>query len=147
MKEVENEKYLGDYISTSGSADSILTTVTKRHVKSANAIYEIKAVIEDCRADVVGGITTGLEIWEAAVIPYLMNNCDTWAYMPKKALDVLDGLQNQFLRGLLATPKGSPTPSLLWETGTPTMENRVLKRKLLFIHHLINLEEDNQAHQ
>ena len=79
-----------------------------------------------CREDVVGGIIAGLEIWEVAVIPYLMNNSDTWAYMPKQALDVLDSLQNQFLRSLLATPRGNPTPALLWETGTPTMENRIL---------------------
>ena len=89
-------------------------------------VYEIKAVIEDCRAEVVGGITAGLEIWELAVIPYLINNCDTWAYMPKQALDILDSLQNQFLINLLATPRGSPTPVLLWETGTSTMENGLL---------------------
>ena len=147
MKEVSNEKYLGDYISTLGSADSALITVTKRHQKAMNYIYEIKAVIEDCRAEVVGGIIAGLEIWEVAVIPYLMNNSDTWAYMPKQALDVLDSLQNQFLRSLLATPRGSPTPALLWETGTPTMENRILKRKLTFVHHLANLPEDSLAWQ
>ena len=104
-------------------------------------------MIEDCRAEVVGGIIAGLEIWEVAVIPYLMNNSDTWAYMPKQALDVLDSLQNQFLRSLLATPRGSPTPALLWETGTSTMENRILKRKLTFAHHLTNLPEESLAWQ
>ena len=119
MKEVDNEKYLGDYISTFGSTDTALITVKKRHNKAMNAIYEIKTVIEDCRAEVVGAIITGSEIWEVAVTPYLINNCDTWDYMPKKALDILDSLQNQFLRSLLATPRGSPTPALHWETGTP----------------------------
>ena len=88
MKEVNNEKYLGDYISTLGSADSALVTVTKRHQKVMTYVYEIKAVIEDCRAEVVGGITAGLEIWELAVLPYLINKCDTWAYMPKQVLDI-----------------------------------------------------------
>ena len=67
MKEVINEKYRGDYISTLGSADSALITVTKRHQEAMNYIYEIKALIEDCRAEVVGGIIAGLEIWEVAV--------------------------------------------------------------------------------
>ena len=147
MKEVDSEKYLGDYISTLGTTDTALITVKKRHNKAMNAIREIKTVIEDCRAEVVGGIITGLEIWEVAVIPYLINNCDTWAYMPKQALDILDSLQNQFLRSLLATPRGSPTPALLWETGTPTMENRVLKKKLILVHHLMNLPEDSLAHE
>ena len=82
MKEVSNEKYLGDYISTLGSAGSALITVTKRHQKAMNCIYEIKAVIEDCRADVVGGIIAGLEILEVALIPYLMNNSDTCTSKP-----------------------------------------------------------------
>ena len=147
MKEADHEKYLGDYISGLGSAETAFITVTKRHRKAMNAIFEIKAVIEDCRINVVGGLTTGLEIWEVAVIPYLLNNCDTWAYMPKNALEVLDSLQNQFLRSLLALPKGCPTPALLWETGTPTMENRVIKQKLLLVHHLVNLPEDSLAKQ
>ena len=147
MKEVDSEKYLGDYISTFGATDTALTTVKKRHSKAMNAIREIKTVIEDCRAEVVGGILTGLEIWEVAVIPYLINNCDTWAYMPQTALDILDSVQNQFLRSLLATPRGSPTPALLWETGTSTMANRVLKRKLIFVHHLMNLPEDSLANE
>ena len=51
--------------------------MTKRHHKVMTYVYEIKAVTEDCRAVVVGGITAGLQIWELAVIPYLKNNCDT----------------------------------------------------------------------
>jgi hypothetical protein len=107
----------------------------------------IKAAIEDCRAEVVGGIVTGLEIWELAVIPYLINNCETWACMHQKTLDILDSLQNQFLRSLLATPRGTPTPALMWETGTSTMGNRIMKRKLIFVHHLFNLPETSLANQ
>ena len=47
----------------------------------------------------------------------------------------------------MALPKGCPTPALLWETGTPTMENRVIKQKLLLVHHLVNLPEDSLAKQ
>ena len=75
MKEADHEKYLGDYISGLGSAETAFITVTKRHRKAMNAIFEIKAVIEDCRINVVGGLITGLEILEVAVIPYLLNNC------------------------------------------------------------------------
>ena len=49
-----------------------------------NYIYEIKALIEDCRAEVVGGIIAGLEIWEVTVIPYLMNNSDTSPRCPRQ---------------------------------------------------------------
>ena len=103
--------------------------------------------MEDCRAMVTGGIITGLEIWEMAVTPYILNNSETWNSLPKTALDLLEDLQFQFLRNILATPRTCPTPSLLWETGTMSMENKIIKKKLLFFHHLHHLSEDSLAWQ
>ena len=145
MKEVSEEKYLGDYISTEGLARSTMLTIKKRYDKVKTAVREIGAVIEDCRAKVTGGLTTGLEIWEVAVMPYLLNNSETWTEIPKDALDLLENLQLDFLRNLLDTPRTCPIPSLLWETGTITMLNKILKKKLLFYHHLIHLPPDSLA--
>ena len=60
MKEVKEEKYLGDYISTEGLAKSTYSTINKRSKKVMNALTEIRAVIEDSRAQVNGGIVSGL---------------------------------------------------------------------------------------
>jgi len=49
MKNVKMEKYLGDQISSEGLADSAHAT-----------ILETVAVVEDCRANVLGGILAGL---------------------------------------------------------------------------------------
>lgn len=147
MKEVKEEKYLGDYISTEGLAKSTYSTINKRSKKVMNALTEIRAVIEDSRAQVNGGIVSGLEIWEIAVIPYLLNNCETWCEMDKETTQMLDNIQNEFLRNLLDTPRTCPTPSLMWETGTSTMTNRIIKKKLIFYHHLTHLSEDSLAWQ
>ena len=145
MKEVKAEKYLGDYLSTDGLGESTLTTIQRRNRKCVTALIEIRAVVDDCRAMVIGGIVTGLEIWEMAVVPFLLNNCETWCEIPPKALELLDSIQNQFLRNLLATPRTCPNPSLLWETGTCSMINRIIKKKLLFFHHLLHLPNDSLA--
>ena len=145
MKEVEEEKYLGDYISAKGLGDSTLITITKRCKKVTTALMEIRAVVEDCRAHVTGGLVTGLEIWDIAVMPFLLNNSETWAEIPPKALEVLENIQNQFLKSILNTPRTCPTPSLLWETGTITMENKIIKKKLLFFYHLLHLPEESLA--
>ena len=60
-------------------------------------------------------------------------------------MDMLDDLQNQFLRNLLATPRSCPIPALMWETGTISMENKIIKKKLLFYHHLTHLPHDSLA--
>ena len=147
MKEANEEKYLGDFLSSKGLGESILVTINSRLKKVSNALMEIRAVVEDSRAMVIGGIITGLEIWEISVLPYLLNNADTWCNLPSKAVQILEDLQNQFLRNLLATPRSCPTPALLWETGTLSMENRIVKKKLLLYHHLLHLSHDSLAWQ
>ena len=82
MKVSSEEKYLGDQDSSSGLAASILATIKKRGGLVIGKIFEIKAVIDDCRSHAIGGIQTGLDIWEMSVIPYLLNNCDTWTDRP-----------------------------------------------------------------
>jgi hypothetical protein len=147
MKNVESEKYLGDQISAGGLAESVQLTVDLRAGKVTVNVYEIKAILEDCRIHCLGGIMAGLEMWETAVIPKLLYNSEVWTDIKKVTLEKLENLQNEFLRAVLATPRSTPTPSLCWETGTSSMENRIIVSKLLFYHHLLNLDEDSLASQ
>ena len=106
---------------------------------------DLKSVLEDCRINTVGGLCAGIDIWELSIIPYLLNNSEVWADIPKGALVLLDDLQNMFYRYLFATPRSTPTPALLWETGGLMMKYRIVKRKLGFFHHLSSLESSSVA--
>ena len=147
MKNVSMEKYLGDMISSAGLSESVHSTVLKRKGQVVSSIIEIRAVVDDCRTNIVGGVLTGLDIWELAILPYLLNNSETWTETSKMTFEVLDNLQNMFYRNLLATPRSCPIPSLLWETGGILMELRVAQKKLMFYHHLIHLPESSLAHK
>ena len=81
MKVVETYTYLGDQISGLGLNESVMATILKRKGLVCKSIREIRSMIDDCRVNVVGGICAGIQVWELAVIPYLLNNCDTWTYM------------------------------------------------------------------
>ena len=145
MKEATQEKYLGDQIHMLCNAESVLATVKSRAGQVSAAIFEIRSVIEDCRADTIGGVMAGINIWEISVVPYLLNNSSVWGEVPKKALEILNNLQNNFYRNLLGTPRSTPIPALLWETGGLTMVSRINKMKLLFYHHLMSLDCDAVA--
>ena len=147
MKQVEQEKYLGEQISSGGLADCVTATISKRNGAVLQSIFEIRAVIDDCRSNVTGGIVAGLEIWEMAVIPYLLNNSECWTPLTENAVKSLDNLQNLFYRVLLGVPTGCPIPAMYWDCGGLTMENRILKKKLTFIHHVANLPETALASQ
>ena len=95
--------------------------------------------------NVIGGLTTGLEIWNLAVLPYLLGNAECWMEIPKKAINVLNSIQNDFLRSLFQTGNGTPISALYWDTGSLMIENQIMQRKLLFLYHLMTLPENSLA--
>ena len=84
MKQEFSAKYLGDFISEKGLSDSVSVTVAKRKGMVIRAMYEIRSIVDDCRSNVVGGITVGLEIWEIAFLPMLLNNAECWTEIAEK---------------------------------------------------------------
>ena len=83
MLVIESEKYLGDMISSS-LQESVFLTIQKRKGLALKLTSEIKYTVEDCRSYIVGGILSGIEIWNMAVMPFLFANCETWMEIPKK---------------------------------------------------------------
>ena len=113
INETEAEKYLGDYLSCGGLAHSVHLTVSKRKHKVINSIFELKASIEDCRSNMVGGLVAGIDIGELSIIPFLLTNSETLTDIQKRTLDMLDDLQLMFLRCLFKTPRTCPKPALM----------------------------------
>ena len=111
------------------------------------AIYDVKCILKACRTHITGGLVSGLDIWEVAIILMLLYNCETWQCISKKTLDELEDLQLKFLRTLLSIGAGCPIPLLFSETGMLSMEFRILERKLAFLHHLHNLPNSSLAKQ
>ena len=50
MKQEEKAKYLGDWLSCFGLADSVSATVMKRKGLAVHSIHEIRAVVDDSRS-------------------------------------------------------------------------------------------------
>ena len=143
----EDFKYLGHHISGIGLAESVAATVAKRRGLVIRSIFEIRTVIEDCRSQVSGGLAAGIDIWEMAVLPMLLNNSECWQEVSDKTIKELDNLHLMFLRCILAVGSGCPIPSLFWETGSIRMQYMILQRKLIFLHHVATLPETALARQ
>jgi hypothetical protein len=147
MKQELHAKYLGDWLSCHGLSDSVDLTVKKRKGLVTQSIYEIRAVIEDCRSQICGGLAAGLDIWELALLPKLLYNSDCWMDISPDTMKVLEDLQLTFYRSLLAVGSGCPLPSLYWETGGTLIKNLILQTKLLFLHHVATLPANTLARE
>ena len=141
MKEKVSDKYLGDYIHSEGIKASVFCTISNRSGRISSSIIETRAIIDDCRINAVGGLLAGLDIWELAILPALLNNCQTWTNICEKSLKMLEDLQNTMYRTLMNVPITCPTPSLCWDLGGIQMKFRINQKKLEFLWHLINLED------
>ena len=86
MQLFQYERWLGDYFGIS-LAESAFQTVLKRKGLVSRLISEIKVTLEDLRAERVGGVIAGLEIWSKAVLLFLYSNSSVWVDFPKKAHD------------------------------------------------------------
>ena len=144
MKEVKVLKYLGDYLGFS-LEESAHQTVMKRAAVAKMAMYEIRTIIEDARADRMGALNLAFTFWEQSVLPMLIFNCESWIGMSKKTIKVLDNLFLSFCRIIFRVSAGCPIPSFYWESCSFSMENLVLERKLNFLRHLANLPDGEVA--
>ena len=70
---------------------------------------------------IIGGIRGSIDIWELAILPMLLNNCDTWVNINEELENKLENLQELFFRTILQVPISCPKPALLFETGTLKM--------------------------
>ena len=98
LKEKESDKYLGEIFHTDGLGRSALETIKARAGKIKAVSYEIKAIIEDYRAEVVGGALCGIELWQMCALPSLLSSSSTWLEITPEAIEIAEQLQLDFLR-------------------------------------------------
>ena len=145
IKQKHKEKYLGDIISSLGVSDSVDMTIKDRKGRILASIYELGSVIEDFRMQVAGGLQSGLKIWMFGFLPSLLANAETWTDISDMAIKSLEDVQYLLLQRIFQVPSTTPHAALRWDTGTISMEMQIVKRKLLFLHHLISLDDSSLA--
>ena len=109
------------------------------------ACYEAAAIVEDWRAQCVGGFTTAIDLLEMAILPTLLYNAGTWVNISKETEEVLENLQLFYVRLVLQVPQGTPKIALQSETGLLSMRLRVYREKCMLVHHIRGLEENTMA--
>ena len=88
-------------------------------------------------------MSSAIEIWEAAILPFLLNSAETWISLGKVGINILNEIHDQFLWKILKISKSCPKPLMYFDLGQKLMKYRVMKKKLLFVHHLSQLEKDS----
>jgi len=110
MKNEKYAKYLWNFLSEEGFAQSVQLTIDKRKGIVERANYDVQSILSDCRYRITGGLVSGFDVCEIAIIPTLIYNSETWQETSKKSIDYLEKLQLKFLRSVLAVGAVCPIP-------------------------------------
>ena len=141
----EKDDYLGDVLHEGGLAKCVEATVAKRFGRIFSNIIEISSILEDYRVETVGGLKSGLDIFEMAILPSLLNNSDVWIEIDDPTIHRLESIQLKMFRQLFAVPDSTPIPILRFELGHTSMKEKIDQRKLNFIYHIKTLERGSLA--
>ena len=144
-KEKEQDKWLGQIISSLGLSDSVAKTVEDKEGKIRGACLEISIIIDDWRARDLGGMETALMLWETCCVPSLLHGAGTWLEINKATEKRLNSIQIWFLRLILRTGQGSPCAALLWDSQMLDMSLRIWIQKVLLVLHIRSLDDDTLA--
>ena len=139
MEEKSEEKYLGDILSADGKN---IKNIRARVAKGKGVISRILTLIE--------GIPFGEFYFEVAMIlreslliSSMLFNSETWYNVTKPEIELLETVDLQFLRQVLKTPKSTPKEMLFLETGCVPFREIIRKRRILFLHYILNENEDS----
>ena len=147
MTEKKSEKYLGDIVCSEGLRASVEASIKERAGKVKGSIYELRALTEDFRMQVVGGMRAAIDIYESCIVASLLSNCGTWTEINKKEIQLLDEHQDTFVRALLQLPLLTPKASLRAAFGLLGMAWRVKEAKVLMVMAIRGQEEGGLARE
>ena len=145
LKEKFSEKWLGDILCGDGVSQSAMATISDREGKLRRASFEIVALAEDYRAQLVGGFLTVLDLWTKAALPSLLYNCSTWMGLSKEGESKLNNCQDFMLRLAFRTGPGCPTIALRSECGLISPHLTVWEEKVKMIIHIRGLDASSLA--
>lgn len=147
LEERNEEKYLGDILNSQGLAASVESTVKQREAKVKGSIYELRAIVEDFRMQVIGGIESAIDLYESCIVPSLLANCSTWTEIKESTEKRPDATQDLFGRVLLQVPQSSPRLATRAALGLLGMKWRVWQEKIPLVLAIWGQEENCLARE
>ena len=139
--------YLGEVLHQDGLAASVDATVDRRVARVRGAIFEIKALCEDFRMQISGGMMGALKLFKSCIVPKLLANSGVWVEISNTTIKKLDAVQNLFVQVLLRLPSSTVREAYRAETGLLGMKWQIWEAKLMLVTSLKQQKEEVLAKQ
>ena len=143
MKSVHSEKYLGDFITSSGKNTD---TISHRVSLGNGALAHIRSILDNIS---LGRhyFKTAFLLRESFFLNGILFSSEAWYGITEEEIDQLEKLDIQLLRYIFEVPHSVPVVSLYLESGCVRIRNIIRARRLNFLHYLANMKKDEMLYK
>ena len=139
VTEVSAMKYLGDIFNALGNNEDLIADRIKRGTAAMVSIHGFM------RETSVGPYTLSvyLLLHNAILLSSILFNCQAWSNITEKQIKELRTLQLRYLKKMMGVRSATANAFVYLELGVLPIEYEIHKRQISFLHHIINLSEDD----
>ena len=143
MRVVECEKYLGDFISSTGAN----TETIRNRVSIGNGIIaKIRSILENMSLG-KHYFKIAFLLRESLFLNGILYSSEAWYGLKTSEIADLEKVDIILLRNIFEVPQSTPTVSLYLESGCVRIRNILKARRINFLHHLANLEKEEMEYK
>ena len=77
------------------------------------------------------------------LVSSLLSNSEAWYNITKAEIELLESVDVQYLRNSLKAPRSTPRELLYLELGCIPLRELIIKRRILFLHYIMNEDENS----
>ena len=135
-------KYLGEIIQRDGKNDENLIARFNK-VKAA-----VRAIMTCAKSRIMKKIEMKviLKLHECVTVPTLLYNSETWI-LSKAEKNEIDKMEVYALKKMIGLPPTTPTPGLMFATGTMFPSIRIEMKQIIYFHRILTKEADHWTKQ
>ena len=135
--------YLGDVFNNMGNNDGLIKDRVKRGIK---AMVTITALMAEREVD-VHRVSIMLLLYRALFISTMLFNSQAWSKLRKKDINSLQTLQLKYLKRVLGVASSTANAVVYLELGVLPIQYEIELRQLMFLHRILNLEDEDPVHE
>ena len=137
IEETDSYKYLGDFISNDGKNSK---NIDSRRQKINTTTVAINSIAS---SEILRGIETSvlLNLHGKKNISQLLANAESWSLNRSEKME-LERIEIQALKYLFDLPAHTPTPAIIYSLGTLYTNQRVDKKRFMYLHRILNMNQD-----
>ena len=138
MKNSTREKYLGDYIDTTGK---IKATLDDRIQKGYGILSEIRAIINEVPLGKYK-LEIGLQLRQAMLLNGILFNSEAWHSVSAEDFSALEKIDEALLRFLLGSHAKAPLEILYLESGAIPIRYMASNRRVNYLQTILKREDE-----